>query len=1315
MKRGLHRLRAVALAACFSCLPLAAQADPISLIVVGVELGFTGTAALVAGAVATYGGYVAFAAQVIGSLDARRRARKAANEARRAFNASLVDRTTVALAADPPLRAIYGRCVVGGDVVAVLTSDKIGVRDNGSTYVKPDGYKHVVIVIAARQIHAIHDVLIEGVPLGALDADGWPLGGDTAVTRRAYLELQMPAGGTYTAASALQVLSVIDAASGEAPPTYDLNVDYGRAASYTLSGDGRTITNTSGFAVVASVAYDARVGTVRVSKFLGAPDQQADPWLLANAPGLWTATDRLRGLAGIVLTLDLEDTSHQSGIPKVEIDASGFLVHDPRDGATRWTRNPALIIRDYLTNEIGFGVATADIDDASVVVAANACDEAVLISGSLQARYTCDGTLSSDDDREAVLDDLADSMAGQVVQGPAWRLIVGAWVPPVLSLGDADLAGQAEVVQTDTALEDLFNGARARIIPAGTGTIDEPVPYQNTALLAADGQPLWTDVQLPYTNSAQRAVNLLRVMVERNRAGLVVRVPCTLRAWPLQVGDRVFWSSSEYGLVSAPMQVMDWQFTLTGAVQLTLQADAPDIYDLADAVAASPAHASRLPRPWDVARVTGLQAQSGTSTLMRQADGTVSPRVLVSWQPVSDPYMDGGGFIRLRWRRPLRDAADVWQQQDLAADAVGAWITGVAEGERLAWMVQAFNRLGAAGPAASGAHTVLGKSAPASDVAGFAGTVAAGVITWTWRANGDLDHGHTEVRAADGGWGLASPAPLWRGLATSWQEPVSAVGSVTRYVRHVDTTGHSSGATVLATVNVTSTQLAAGVPTNALGAMNADPGCTKASAWELLAGAELGTAAGSNAVGRGLIRFPAGALNSMAFSAEAIPINAARRYRLSARLLVASGNDRVLYVTVRMFRTDNSEITGDPPPAGSGWGGTFAGYVFGSFPAAGAWVECGGDFGAGTPREIPAAAAYVRVGVWGQYTAGSSSLDQFAQDVRLVDVTDVRAVQATADAANAALAAIASDNVLTKGEKPAVILDYTVITNEIGGIQVRAAAYGITAESAAYGNAGTALTAYLGSLSPAWNDVAQDTPIVGSAFRAAFAAVYSTRAVVLDLIAQRAGTLATWAGVSGEGKPANGATRNVVKSSAAAPGSPLDGDVWVDTGATPSITKVRVADAWVSAANLSTGALANMNTVGTAQIDASAVTDVMTLGGGSIYKTNSYESIAHLSGTFSHPNACQLLVVVTAGFGNFATFNNGTYVSFRGHLGPGGGYQYTSKVDMYSPVAVLELSYPGGGVLWNVGTETIQLVTPSSGFYSILVSDITMVVRVTKR
>lgn len=90
-----------------------------------------------------------------------------------------------------------------------------------------------------------------------------------------------------------------------------------------------------------------------------------------------------------------------------------------------------------------------------------------------------------------------------------------------------------------------------------------------------------------------------------------------------------------------------------------------------------------------------------------------------------------------------------------------------------------------------------------------------------------------------------------------------------------------------------------------------------------------------------------------------------------------------------------------------------------------------------------------------------------------------------------------------------------------------------------------------------------------------------------------AATTALWPNITGAGKPADNATRNVVTYSAVAPSAPIDGDLWVDTSGTYAVFKLRSGGAWQTGANALTAynalsgtpvALADINTTESAKL-----------------------------------------------------------------------------------------------------------------------------------
>ena len=765
-----------------AAVPGFAYADPVSIAT------FLVSAAQVAGYItAVQALALTVGIAVLGTVDARRKAKAQAARARAAYNAKLSDRYVTALRALPFRRYVYGRCVTGGDIAAIFTTDKQGVKPNGATYTKADGLKHLVIIFAAHEVETIHEIFIDGEAVGEIGPDGSvTTEGKWKKVVKASRSVTFSGGSTTVAVRAEEILQAYYQPTGDNGPE---NV------TITLSNDNKTFTvvgGDPGWPVTVDYRVDTITPTIRVSKFLGSPTQAVDPYLNGILPSKWTTNHRLRGRAGIVLTLDLEEARFQGGPPNVTADVSGRKVFDPRDSQTRWTQNVALIWRDYMLNTWGYGLDAEDVDDNYVITAANACDELISpdVGGTVtnnQPRYTFNGVIFSDEERETVNADIARTMGGFAIQSAKWLVTAGTWTPPVMDLTDNDLDGQIEIVQAGVGIDQLFNGVRATLIESGSSQPSEAEEYQNATFVAADGEELWEDLAYPYVNNRARAKNLSRIFTERNRQGQVIQYPAKMRAWEVAVGDRVRVTSAEYGFNLKTYRVTDWQFGLQAPVTLTLQEDVATVYDLADATTADEAPNSDLPDPNSVPEVAVTSIQSGTAQLLRLADGTVIPRVRLTWTALTSPYLsDGGGKVRVRWRR----SADVnWQIVDTPSDDTGAWILGVREGDGLVFEVRAINSLNREGPVSVYAHLVVGKTAPPSNVADLAAESVVGGMRVYWTPNDEADYLETELRV---GVSWAAGAFIWAGPSSEWTWVPPSDATYTIWAVHRDTSGNES-------------------------------------------------------------------------------------------------------------------------------------------------------------------------------------------------------------------------------------------------------------------------------------------------------------------------------------------------------------------------------------------------------------------------------------------------------------------------------------------------------------------------------------------
>lgn len=693
--------------------PAVAMADPISAIAALAPV-IGGTAAAF---VVTVGTFLvsnwAIVTLVAGTIYGRRKARKAAAAARAAYNASLQDRAVSALQTTPAWRIPYGEYVGGGDVVDILTSDKTTKKEWGSivgtqTTTKPDAYKHVVYHVATCSMTAVSEVYIDGVPVGALDVDGWATAGDFASTRAA------GRAKVFTTTVTLDEPVVEVISCYETDPTSDwLHTD----VTPTLSGGNLIVTVPAGKTVTFNYKVNETTSSVRVRKFLDAEESKA-AYLTSIAPTEDTTDSHLYGMSVVVVTLDLTEPRFQDGsiIQRVTFAKKGKALYDPRTGLTGYSNNNALCIRDYLCGEYGYECTDADIDDDILEAAANACDPSInlTVGGTTTpgATYVCNGEVTTDASQEAVLEDMAESMAGFTAYGAKWQVHAGAWTPPVMDLTDDDLDGQISIIQAGAGMDELFNGARGTYVPAGKAQPTDCEPYQNTVFAADDGRDLWTDFTLPFTDNKARAKNLFRIFVERNRSSQVIQYPAKFRAFPLQIGDRVRVTSEEYGFDQKLYRVTDWQFGLTSPVLLTLQEDAAEIYDLADATSADPTPNTNLPDPWVVSALTGVSATSSPDTMSRSGvGGSISPRVVMAWDAVTDAYVTDGGKIEIQWRRPGKD----FQRSTWPGDSEEAEIIGVNDAEPLVIRIRAVNSMGAVGPWTYLAHTVDGPTSVRTD------------------------------------------------------------------------------------------------------------------------------------------------------------------------------------------------------------------------------------------------------------------------------------------------------------------------------------------------------------------------------------------------------------------------------------------------------------------------------------------------------------------------------------------------------------------------------------------------------------------------
>ena len=439
-----------------------------------------------------------------------------------------------------------------------------------------------------------------------------------------------------------------------------------------------TLTRGSGqgyfYGAAHGTAATAPAGGLRNVAWLLKRHGRYDQPVQANVLQYWltdqalTSADTFKGVAYLAGTfLHLPD-KYPSGPPNLSAIVRGRKVYDPRivahdidDPETwEWTDNPALCIADFLrgcpmlvaagviVRPYGLGVADADIDWDGVTTAANICDESVAYSGGTQKRFTCNGTIDSDVSPKDALRALTSSMAGSVAwSGGQWKIFAGAYRTPTVTLGDDDQCSGSRT-QARRARRDLFNGVKGKFRGAATfyQTTDFPRVSSSVFIAQDNGEEIYQDVELPFTDTASMCQRIAKIDLWRNRSQIVTERTFKLSALGTQVGDVILLNDSRKGWTSKPFEISRWVLRTEQdengipalVIDMTLVETSSAVYDWEateeQLFTAQPT--TSLPRPWEVA-LPGAPAIVEELYSTRDGSG-VKTRVTVSWSDATEGY-----------------------------------------------------------------------------------------------------------------------------------------------------------------------------------------------------------------------------------------------------------------------------------------------------------------------------------------------------------------------------------------------------------------------------------------------------------------------------------------------------------------------------------------------------------------------------------------------------------------------------------------------------------------------------------------------------
>lgn len=312
-------------------------------------------------------------------------------------------------------------------------------------------------------------------------------------------------------------------------------------------------------------------GKAWVRKYLGTTTQTVDYILNQADSSPFNSSFRGRGITYLAIRLRHGDKAYPSGVPVVTCKIKGKKILDTRTSTTAWSDNPALVVRDYLVNEIGFDASS--IDDSTVNAAANICDQLVNVPDSgTQKRYTCNILLLATEQWEDNLRLLIDTMSGHLTyRDGKWRIYAGAWDPGSITISQKDWVGPIQV-QTSAAREERWNAVRTFYVDKDRDWMRvEAYPRTEASYETMDGnERIWQELEVPGCNSDYQAQRHGEFMLRQSRNQVKIMGRLRPEFIKISTWDTVLVTDDQFGWSLKTFRVISMEMTPDGNVDVAM-------------------------------------------------------------------------------------------------------------------------------------------------------------------------------------------------------------------------------------------------------------------------------------------------------------------------------------------------------------------------------------------------------------------------------------------------------------------------------------------------------------------------------------------------------------------------------------------------------------------------------------------------------------------------------------------------------------------------------------------------------------------------
>jgi len=303
---------------------------------------------------------------------------------------------------------------------------------------------------------------------------------------------------------------------------------------------------------------------VYVETYTGEADQSASQFLIdiSNSTGgvqddwAWTADHKLSGVAYVFLCLQYDPEIWAAGVPIMTCDVKGRIVEDSRPTVVggafsieRYSDNPALCIKDYLTNTTyGRGIDSALIGNTSFNTAADYCDELVSFTQTVdgvnstvsQKRYTLNGVVNTAETNMNSLSKMLSSCRGALVfSGGFYKLVLDKATSASITFDESTILPNYEIIRGGKSF--LANRVSVNYFnPDSEWQAD--FAFEQSATYKEEDNDLLLEkkLELPFTTNTLMAKYIALQSLKASRQNIVINFRTTQAGLLAEVGDVVY-------------------------------------------------------------------------------------------------------------------------------------------------------------------------------------------------------------------------------------------------------------------------------------------------------------------------------------------------------------------------------------------------------------------------------------------------------------------------------------------------------------------------------------------------------------------------------------------------------------------------------------------------------------------------------------------------------------------------------------------------------------------------------------------------------